>query len=51
MSHSPALHAVWVSVFGLEAIFKSEQLSHLVGALALGLLFAVLVVTEHRAQA
>ena len=40
---------LWVSVFGFEAAFKSQQLSHLLGAIALGLLFAVLVITEERA--
>ena len=50
MSHSPGLHALWVSVFGLEAVVKSEQLSHLLGGLALALQLAVHVVTEHRAQ-
>jgi hypothetical protein len=35
-------------VFSFEAAFKSEQLSHLLGALALGLLFATLVITEER---
>jgi low temperature requirement protein LtrA len=49
VTRSPALHGLWLSVFVFEAVFKSQQVSHLVGALALGLLFAVLVVTEHRA--
>ncbi len=39
---------LWVSVFGFEAVFKSAQLSHFLGAIALGLLFATLVITEER---
>lgn len=40
--------AVSVSVFAFEAVFKSQQTSHLIGALALGTLFAVLAITERR---
>ena len=40
--------APWVLVFVAEAAFKSDQLSHLLGAVALGLLFTVLVITEER---
>lgn len=48
MRQSRLLQLVWVSVFGFEAVFKSRQFSHLLGALALGALFATLVISEHR---
>ncbi len=38
-----------VSVFVCEAVVKSAQLTHLLGAVALALLFTVLVITEERA--
>ncbi|MCU1593988.1 MAG: hypothetical protein JWO12_1380 [Frankiales bacterium] len=40
---------LWVVVFVAEAVVKSAQLSHVLGAVALALLFTVLVITEERA--
>lgn len=53
MQHAPtrpvsALHGVWVLVFAVEALVKNADPMHLLGAIALGLLFAVLVATELR---
>jgi hypothetical protein len=45
-----ALHGVWLSVFGVEAILKGDDLAHQLGALALGGLFTALVVTEVRSR-
>ena len=41
-------HGVWVSVFGVEALFKGDDLGHQIGALALGMLFTALVISELR---
>ena len=43
-----ALRGLWVLVFAVEALVKDADPAHLVGAIALGLLFAVLVATELR---
>lgn len=53
MQHAPtrrvsALHGLWVLVFAVEALVKNADPAHLLGAIALGLLFAVLVATELR---
>ena len=50
MRRSSVQPLLWVSVFGFEAVFKSESISHLLGALALGALFAALVLTELRSD-
>jgi hypothetical protein len=41
-----ALHVVWLLVFAFDASLRGRGRSHQMGALGLGLLFAVLVVTE-----
>ncbi len=55
MQHLPtrpvsALHGLWVLVFAVEALVKNADPAHLLGAVALGLLFAVLVATELRSS-
>ena len=45
-----AVHGMWVSVFGIEAVVKGGDLGHQVGALVLGVLFTALVVTERRSH-
>lgn len=42
------LNGVWVLVFVFEATFKRDDRGHQIGALALGLLFATLIITEIR---
>ncbi len=42
------LHGLWVLVFAVEALVKNADRAHLLGGIALGLLFAVLVATELR---
>ena len=41
-------HGIWLSVFGVEALFKGDDLGHQIGALVLGMLFTALVITEQR---
>lgn len=55
MQHAPtrpvsALRGLWVLVFAVEALVKNADPAHLLGAIALGLLFAVLVATELRSS-
>ena len=39
-------HVLWLSVFAVDAAITGAGRSHQMGAVALGVLFAVLVVTE-----
>lgn len=45
-----AIHGMWVSVFGIEAVVKGDDLGHQLGALILGVLFTALLVTERRSH-
>jgi hypothetical protein len=44
------LNGVWVLVFLFEATFKGDDRGHQIGALALGILFTTLLVTELRSN-
>lgn len=39
-------HVVWVLVFAIDAVLQGRGRSHQMGAVALGLLFGALVVSE-----
>lgn len=45
-----ALHGLWLLVFAVDASLPGRGREHRLGALGLGLLFAVLLVTELRSS-
>jgi len=45
-----ALSGLWVLVFAVDAVKSGGGLDHQVGAIALGLLFLALIVSEWRAH-
>lgn len=45
-----ALHGIWLIVFAVDAALPGRGQAHQLGALALGLLFGVLLLSERRSS-